>query len=48
LPMFLFPLDYLRLAVLALLAAALAALWPAWRLSRTPPAQLLGVFRHER
>ncbi len=48
LPMYLFPLDYLRLAVLALIAAALAAFWPAWRLSRTPPAQLLGVFRHER
>ncbi|WP_410218267.1 FtsX-like permease family protein, partial [Paracoccus sp. (in: a-proteobacteria)] len=48
LPMYLFPLDYLRLGVLALLAAAVAALWPAWRLSRTPPAQLLGVFRHER
>ena len=48
LPMYLFPLDYLRLGGLALLAAALAALWPAWRLSRTPPAQLLGVFRHER
>ena len=48
LPMYLFPLDYLRLGALALLAAALAALWPAWRLSTTPPAQLLGVFRHER
>ncbi|MGZ3215995.1 FtsX-like permease family protein [Paracoccus sp. T5] len=48
LPMYLFPFDYLRLGMLALLAAALAALWPAWRLSRTPPAQLLGVFRHER
>lgn len=48
LPMYLFPLDYLRLGGLALLAAALAALWPAWRLSRMPPAQLLGVFRHER
>ena len=48
LPMYLFPADYLRLGALALLAAALAALWPAWRLSRTPPAQLLGVFRHER
>ncbi len=48
LPMYLFPLDYLRLGALALLAAAIAALWPAWRLSRTPPAQLLGVFRHER
>ncbi|WP_207102633.1 ABC transporter permease [Paracoccus shandongensis] len=48
LPMYLFPLDYLRLGMLTLLAAAIAALWPAWRLSRTPPAQLLGVFRHER
>lgn len=48
LPMYLFPLDYLRLGGLALLAAALAALWPAWRLSRTPPARLLGVFQHER
>ncbi|MCZ0964118.1 ABC transporter permease [Paracoccus benzoatiresistens] len=48
LPMYLFPLDYLRLGILTLLAAAIAALWPAWRLSRTPPAQLLGVFRHER
>jgi len=48
LPTYLFPLDYLRLGALALVAAALAALWPAWRLSHTPPAQLLGVFRHER
>jgi putative ABC transport system permease protein len=48
LPMYLFPLEYLRLGALALLAAALAALWPAWRLSRMPPAQLLGVFRNER
>lgn len=48
LPMYLFPLDYLRLGGLALLAAAMAALWPAWRLSVTPPARLLGVFRHER
>lgn len=48
LPMYLFPLDYLRLGGLALLAAALAALWPAWRLFTTPPARLLDVFRHER
>ncbi len=48
LPMYLFWLDYLRLGGLALLAAALAALWPAWRLARTPPTRLLGVFRHER
>jgi putative ABC transport system permease protein len=46
--MYLFPLDYLRLTGLALLAAAIAASWPAWRLSRTPPAQFLGVFRNER
>jgi putative ABC transport system permease protein len=48
LPLYLFPMEYLRLGALALLAAVLAALWPAWRLSRMPPAQLLGVFRHER
>ena len=48
LPMYLFPKDYLLLTGLALLAAAFAALWSAWRLSRTPPAQLLGVFRNER
>lgn len=48
LPMYLFWLDYLRLGAFALGAAALAAAWPAWRLSRMPPAQLLGVFRHER
>ncbi len=48
LPMFLFPLDYARLGLLALAAAALAALWPAIRLSRTPPADLLKVFANER
>jgi putative ABC transport system permease protein len=48
LPMYLFPVDYLRLGGLTLIAAALAALWPAWKLSRTPPTQLLGVFRNER
>lgn len=48
LPMFLFPAAYLKLGLLAMLAAALAALWPAWRLYRTPPSQLLKVFAHER
>ncbi len=48
LPMFTFPLDYLRLGILALLAAGLAALWPAWRLARIAPARLLQVFAHER
>ncbi|MEP4199173.1 MAG: FtsX-like permease family protein [Aliishimia sp.] len=48
LPMFFFPWDYARLGVFALIAAALAALWPAWRLSRTPPSDLLKVFAHGR
>ncbi|MEM9637974.1 MAG: FtsX-like permease family protein [Pseudomonadota bacterium] len=48
LPMFLFPLDYLKLGALTLLAAFLAALWPALRLARTPPDQLLRVFSNER
>ncbi len=48
LPMYLFPLDYARLGLFALLAAVLAALWPARRLARTPPADLLKVFSNER
>ncbi len=48
LPMFLFPGDWLRLLGLALLAAALAALWPAIRLARVPPSLLLKVFSDER
>ena len=48
LPMFLFPLDYLKLGLFALLAAALAAAWPAMRLARTPPGALLKVFSNER
>ncbi|WP_296427136.1 FtsX-like permease family protein [Yoonia sp.] len=48
LPMYLFPADYARLGLFALIAAALAALWPAWRLARTPPADLLKVFSNER
>ncbi|MEI4232826.1 ABC transporter permease [Roseovarius sp. D22-M7] len=44
LPMYLFPLDYARLGAFALLAALLAALWPARRLARTPAAHLLKVF----
>lgn len=48
LPMFLFPADYARLMVFALCAALLAALWPAWRLSRMAPAALLRVFANER
>lgn len=48
LPMFLFPADYARLGAAALVAAGLAAIWPAWRLARRPPADLLRVFAHER
>ena len=48
LPMYLFPADWLRLLALALLAAIVAAALPTRRLSRTPPADLLRVFAHER
>ncbi|PUB18443.1 ABC transporter permease [Yoonia sediminilitoris] len=48
LPMYIFPWDYARLGLFALLAAALAALWPARKLARTPPADLLKVFSNER
>ena len=48
LPLYLFPLDYLRLGAFALIAAALAALWPAIRLARTPATDLLKVFANER
>ncbi len=48
LPMFLFPVDYARLGGFALVAAALAALWPAIRLARTPTGDLLKVFANER
>ena len=48
LPMFLFPLDWLRLFALALLAAVLAAALPAWRLARLQPNSLLEVFANER
>lgn len=48
LPMYLFPVDYARLGLFALIAAALAALWPARRLAQTPPADLLKVFSNER
>lgn len=48
LPMYLFPVDYLRLTGFAVVAAVLAALWPARRLAKTPPSQLLKVFSNER
>jgi len=48
LPMYVFPRDWVMLGVLSLAAAAAAALLPAIRIARMPPAQLLGVFAHER
>jgi putative ABC transport system permease protein len=48
LPMYLFPLDWLRLFGLALLAGLVAAALPARRLARLAPSQLLGVFANER
>ncbi|ABG31831.1 ABC transporter permease [Roseobacter denitrificans] len=48
LPMYVFPLDYLRLGLLTVVAALLAALWPAIRLARTDPQSLLKVFSNER
>jgi putative ABC transport system permease protein len=48
LPMFLFPVDYLSLGAYAVVAATLAAAWPAIRLMRTPPSALLKVFANER
>ena len=47
-PMHIFPLDWLRLLLLALLSAGVAAVIPALRLVRLPPAGLLKVFAHER
>lgn len=48
LPMYLFAGHYALLTLFALLAAALAAVWPAFRLSRTPPSELLKVFANDR
>ncbi len=48
LPMYLFPIAWLRLFLLTLLAALIAAALPAWRLWRIPPSDLLRVFANER
>jgi putative ABC transport system permease protein len=48
LPMYLFPADYLKLAVLTLCAAFIAALWPSIKLARTDTQALLKVFSNER
>ncbi|WP_316013483.1 FtsX-like permease family protein [Roseobacter sp. HKCCA0434] len=48
LPLQFYPLDWLRLVALALLAAVLAAALPVIRLANTPPRALLSVFAQER
>lgn len=48
LPMHVFPLDWLRLFVLAVASAVLAALLPALWLAGRQPAELVKVFAHER
>jgi putative ABC transport system permease protein len=48
LPLHLFPLQWLRLGGLALLAGLLAAAPSVIQLARLPPARLLGVFANER
>lgn len=48
LPMFLFPRDYVLLGTFTIFAAFLAALWPAIKLARTVPTDLLKVFSNER
>lgn len=48
LPMLVFPIEWLRLLGLAVLAALISAAWPALRLSRTPPNSLLKLFTNER
>ncbi|MEO9826813.1 MAG: ABC transporter permease [Paracoccaceae bacterium] len=47
-PMTLFPKDWITLGALSLLAAALASLWPAWKMARRSPSDLVRVFTHER
>lgn len=48
LPLVLFPGKWLTLLLLALATACLAAAWPAWRLARAAPADLLRNFGNER
>ncbi len=47
-PVHLFPGQWATLFALALATAALAALWPAWRLRRASPLDLLQGFSNER
>ncbi|NNF24981.1 MAG: FtsX-like permease family protein [Rhodobacteraceae bacterium] len=48
LPMHIFPRDWAILGALSLVAAGAASLWPAWRLARIAPSELIKVFANER
>ncbi|CUX70961.1 MULTISPECIES: FtsX-like permease family protein [Agrobacterium] len=48
LPMILFPLEWLKLGLVALFAAVVSVLIPVRRLAKTAPADLLKVFANER
>ena len=48
LPLRVFPAQLLELAGWALLATWLASAWPLWKLWRSRPVELLGVFANER
>jgi putative ABC transport system permease protein len=48
LPLALFPAEWLRLVALAVVAAGLAALWPALTLARTSPSRLAQALADER
>ena len=48
LPLFVFPMDWLWLGLLSLIAALIAGFWPARQLAKRPPADLIRVFTHER
>ena len=48
LPLQVFPAQLLELAAWAALATLLASAWPLWKLWRSRPVELLGVFANER
>jgi putative ABC transport system permease protein len=48
LPLILFPMDWLRLGIVALIAATISVAIPVRRLAKTDPADLLKVFANER
>ncbi len=48
LPMILFPMEWLKLGLVALVAAIMSVLIPVRRLAKTTPTDLLRIFANER